>query len=190
MAFPNGLVTEMVQYSALRCVSGIWQNNEKLLISNGLRSVVTYLLTVALWVLFHCTTHSFSTSHPANRNTFLASYNTNRNNSESTMMTGTRYIISNSSNIYSNLSKAISQTRPFFHFKYTKNQRDMEILQQLFPGKITNCQMNIHYACISRLLHIHSLEDTGDKCRISQNSRLSSAYISGYSSLMNGCKGM
>ena len=22
----------------------------------------------------------------------------------------------------------------------------MEILQQLFPGKITNCQMNIHYA--------------------------------------------
>ena len=38
----------------------------------------------------------------------------------------------------------------------------MEILQQLFPGKITNCQMNIHYACISRLLHIHSLEDTGN----------------------------
>lgn len=66
----------------------------------------------------------------------------------------------------------------------------MEILQQLFPGKITNCQMNIHYACISRLLHIHSLEDTGDKCRISQNSRFSSAYISSYSSLMNGCKGM
>ena len=66
----------------------------------------------------------------------------------------------------------------------------MEILQQLFPGKITNCQMNIHYACISRLLHIYSLEDTGDKCRIFQNSRLSSAYISGYSSLMNGCKGM
>lgn len=38
----------------------------------------------------------------------------------------------------------------------------MEILQQLFPGKITNCQMNIHYACISRLLHIHSLEATGE----------------------------
>lgn len=51
----------MVQYSALRCVSGIWQNNEKLLISNGLRSVVTYLLTVALWVLFHCSRHTFAT---------------------------------------------------------------------------------------------------------------------------------
>ena len=49
----------MVQYSALRCVSGIWQNNEKLLISNGLRSIVTYLLTVALWVLFHCSRHTF-----------------------------------------------------------------------------------------------------------------------------------
>ena len=52
----------MVQYSALRCVSGIWQNNEKLLISNGLRSVVTYLLTVALWLLFHTARHSYATS--------------------------------------------------------------------------------------------------------------------------------
>ena len=50
----------MAQYSALRCVSGIWQNNEKPLISNGLRSVVTYLLTVALWVLFHLSRHSFA----------------------------------------------------------------------------------------------------------------------------------
>ena len=55
------MVTEMVQYSALRCVSGIWQNNEKLLISNGLRSFVTYLLTVALWVLFHMSRHTFAT---------------------------------------------------------------------------------------------------------------------------------
>ena len=125
----------MVQYSALRCVSGIWQNNEKLLISNGLRSVVTYLLTVALWVLFHCTTHSFSTSHPANRNTFLASYNTNRNNSESTMMTGTRYIISNSSNIYSNLSKAISQTRPFFHLNILKINEIWKFYSNYFPVK-------------------------------------------------------
>ena len=52
----------MVQYSALRCVSGIWQNNEKLLISNGLRSVVTYLLTVALWVLFHQSRHTAATT--------------------------------------------------------------------------------------------------------------------------------
>ena len=51
----------MVQYSALRCVSGIWQNNEKPLISNGLRSVVAYLLTATLWVLFHMGRHSFST---------------------------------------------------------------------------------------------------------------------------------
>lgn len=51
----------MVQYSALRCVSDIWQNNEKPLISNGLRFVVTCLLTGALWVLFHCFRHTFAT---------------------------------------------------------------------------------------------------------------------------------
>lgn len=50
----------MVQYSALRCVSDIWQNNEKPLISNGLRFIVTCLLTGALWVLFHCGRHSFA----------------------------------------------------------------------------------------------------------------------------------
>lgn len=49
----------MVQYSALRCVSDIWQNNEKPLISNGLRFIVTCLPTAALWVLFHCGRHSF-----------------------------------------------------------------------------------------------------------------------------------
>lgn len=51
----------MAQYSALRCVSGIWQNNEKPLISNGLRFVVTCLLTAALWVLFHKARHGFAT---------------------------------------------------------------------------------------------------------------------------------
>ena len=51
----------MAQYSALRCVSGIWQNNEKPLISNGLRFVVTCLLTAALWVLFHKARHNFGT---------------------------------------------------------------------------------------------------------------------------------
>lgn len=50
----------MAQYSALRCVSGIWQNNEKPLISNGLRFVVTCLLAAALWVLFHQARHSFA----------------------------------------------------------------------------------------------------------------------------------
>ena len=50
----------MAQYSALPCVFGIWQNSEKLLISNGLRFVVTCLLMVALWVLFHVARHSFA----------------------------------------------------------------------------------------------------------------------------------
>lgn len=49
----------MAQYSALPCVSGIWQNSENPLISNGLRFVVTCLLTVALWVLFHLARHTF-----------------------------------------------------------------------------------------------------------------------------------
>lgn len=52
----------MAQYSALPCVSGIWQNSENPLISNGLRFVVTCLLTVALWVLFHTARHSCATS--------------------------------------------------------------------------------------------------------------------------------
>ena len=51
----------MAQYSALRCVSGIWQNSEKPLISNRLRFVVTCLLAAALWVLFHCARHTFAT---------------------------------------------------------------------------------------------------------------------------------
>ena len=51
----------MAQYSALRCVSGICQNNEKPLISNGLRFVVTCLLAAALWVLFHLARHTFAT---------------------------------------------------------------------------------------------------------------------------------
>lgn len=51
----------MAQCSALRCVSGIWQNNEKPLISNGLRFIFTCLLTGALWVLFHCFRHTYAT---------------------------------------------------------------------------------------------------------------------------------
>ena len=52
----------MAQYSALRCVSGIWQNSEKPLISNGLRFIFTCLLTGALWVLFHVGRHTFATT--------------------------------------------------------------------------------------------------------------------------------
>lgn len=51
----------MAQYSALRCVSGIWQNSEKPLISNGLRFIFTCLLTGALWVLFHGFRHTYAT---------------------------------------------------------------------------------------------------------------------------------
>ena len=51
----------MAQCSAPRCVSGIWQNNEKPLISSGLRFTVTCLLTAALWVLFHLARHTFAT---------------------------------------------------------------------------------------------------------------------------------
>ena len=51
----------MPHHSALRCVSGIRQNNAKPLISNGLRFIVTCLLTAALWVLFHCGRHTFAT---------------------------------------------------------------------------------------------------------------------------------
>lgn len=51
----------MPQYSALRCVSGIRQNNAKPLISNGLRFIITCLLTAALGVLFHTARHGFAT---------------------------------------------------------------------------------------------------------------------------------
>lgn len=54
------MVTEIAQYSALRCVSDIWQNNEKPLISNVLRFIVTCLPTAALWVLFHVSRHTFA----------------------------------------------------------------------------------------------------------------------------------
>lgn len=50
----------MPRHSALRCVSSIRQNNAKPLISNGLRFVVTCLLTAALWVLFHVARHTWA----------------------------------------------------------------------------------------------------------------------------------
>ena len=51
----------MPRHSTLRCVSCIRQNNAKPLISNGLRFVVTCLPKAALWVLFHCSRHTFAT---------------------------------------------------------------------------------------------------------------------------------
>ena len=55
------MVTEMPHHSALRCVSGIRQNNAKPLISNGLRFIATCLPTAAWWVLFHVARHGFAT---------------------------------------------------------------------------------------------------------------------------------
>ena len=52
----------MPRHSALRCVSGIRQNNAKPLISNGLRFIITCLLKAALWVLFHLARHTFATT--------------------------------------------------------------------------------------------------------------------------------
>lgn len=52
----------MPRHSALRCVSGIRQDNAKPLISNGLRFIVTCLPTAALWVLFHQSRHSYATT--------------------------------------------------------------------------------------------------------------------------------
>lgn len=52
----------MPHHSALRCVSIIRKNNAKPLISNGLRFIVTCLLTGALWVLFHLARHTFATT--------------------------------------------------------------------------------------------------------------------------------
>ena len=52
----------MPYHSALRCVSGIRQNNAKPLISNGLRFIITCLLTAALGVLFHTSRHTFAST--------------------------------------------------------------------------------------------------------------------------------
>jgi integrase len=51
----------MAQCSALRCAFGIWQNNEKPFISNGLGFIFTCLLTAALRVLFHLARHTHAT---------------------------------------------------------------------------------------------------------------------------------
>ena len=51
----------MPHHSALRCVSGIRQNNAKPLISNGLRFIATCLPTAAWWVLFHTARHTYAT---------------------------------------------------------------------------------------------------------------------------------
>ena len=51
----------MPRHSALRCVSGIRQDNAKPLISNGLRFIFTCLPTAAFGVLFHTARHTNAT---------------------------------------------------------------------------------------------------------------------------------
>lgn len=82
----------MAQYSALRCVSGIWQNNEKPLISNGLRFVVTCLLAAALWVLFHCTRHTYATLSLALGTDIITIKNVLGHKQESTTMRYTKVV--------------------------------------------------------------------------------------------------
>ena len=53
----------MAHHSAFRYVSCIWQNNAKPLISNGLRFIITCLLTAALGGLFHPERITFTTGN-------------------------------------------------------------------------------------------------------------------------------
>lgn len=57
----NGLVTEQPQYSVVVCIFSTWQNTEMSLISNGLRFIFTYSMSLALLCIFHCFRHSFAT---------------------------------------------------------------------------------------------------------------------------------
>ena len=62
----NGLVTEQPQYSVPICIFLIWQNIEIQLISNGLRSIFTCSLLLALPCIFHCFRHTYATLQLAN----------------------------------------------------------------------------------------------------------------------------
>lgn len=82
----------MPYHSALRCVSGIRQNNAKPLISNGLRFIVTCLLTAALWVLFHCTRHTYATLSLALGTDIITIKNVLGHKQESTTMRYTKVV--------------------------------------------------------------------------------------------------
>lgn len=49
----NGLVTEQPQYFIVICIFPTWQNTETMLISNGLRFIFTYPLSLAQPITFH-----------------------------------------------------------------------------------------------------------------------------------------
>lgn len=57
----NVLVTEQPQYFVVICIFPTWQNTETMLISNGLRFIFTYPLSLAEPITFHCFRHTFAT---------------------------------------------------------------------------------------------------------------------------------
>lgn len=58
----NVLVTEQPQYSVVICIFFTWQNIETVLISNGLRFILTCPLLLAQPITFHLSRHTFATT--------------------------------------------------------------------------------------------------------------------------------
>ena len=58
----NVLVTEQPQYSVVICIFFTWQNIETVLISNGLRFILTCPLLLAQPITFHTARRSFATN--------------------------------------------------------------------------------------------------------------------------------
>lgn len=57
----NVLVTEQPQYSVVICIFFTWQNIETVLISNGLRFILTCPLLLAQPITFHTSRHTYAT---------------------------------------------------------------------------------------------------------------------------------
>lgn len=57
----NVLVTEQPQYSVVICIFFTWQNIETVLISNGLRFILTCPLLLAQPITFHTARHTYAT---------------------------------------------------------------------------------------------------------------------------------
>ena len=58
----NVLVTEQPQYSVVICIFFTWQNIETVLISNGLRFILTCPLLLAQPITFHTSRHTFAST--------------------------------------------------------------------------------------------------------------------------------
>lgn len=61
----NVLVTEQPQYSVVICIFFTWQNIETVLISNGLRFILTCPLLLAQPITFHLARRTFATLQAA-----------------------------------------------------------------------------------------------------------------------------